>query len=472
MNRPAITVYVVSHNYGQYLNQAVESVFSQTRTDWELIIIDDGSKDDSAKLAELLRQRDPDRTRVVVHGKAIGLQKSANEALRLARGKYIIRLDADDYFDENALLALGHHLDTHDKTALVYPSYVYVDEEGNQLGVEHRWRLGLDTLVFDQPAHGACTMVRKRVMKAIGGYDEAHDRQDGQELWLKVVNRYEVAQLSTPLFYYRQHGTSLSSGRTELLSARARIKRALVERNAGSVAPRILAVVSAKNTYRDMPNIVLNEIAGKPLIAYTLEAALAVPSLDRILVSTDDQAVVDYCTANFPAVSARVRSSELSAPTIREVDILRESVGAAEETDFWPDIIVHLSVHNPLRHPEQIQKGIDTLLLYDVDSVISVHENQDLYYVHGERGLEPLNPNMHRKVRVEREALYEGNDLLHVHWRDSLDDVAGFKPKVGHIVVPRWDGFQIKSQQDAWFAEQLIISRSAAQPLRPRSATN
>jgi glycosyltransferase involved in cell wall biosynthesis len=472
MNRPAITVYVVSHNYGQYLNQAVESVFSQTRTDWELIIIDDGSKDDSAKLAELLRQRDPDRTRVVVHGKAIGLQKSANEALRLARGKYIIRLDADDYFDENALLALGHHLDTHDKTALVYPSYVYVDEEGNQLGVEHRWRLGLDTLVFDQPAHGACTMVRKRVMKAIGGYDEAHDRQDGQELWLKVVNRYEVAQLSTPLFYYRQHGTSLSSDRTELLSARARIKRALVERNAGSVAPRILAVVSAKNTYRDMPNIVLNEIAGKPLIAYTLEAALAVPSLDRILVSTDDQAAVDYCTANFPAVSARVRSSELSAPTIREVDILRESVGATEETDFCPDIIVHLSVHNPLRHPEQIQKGIDTLLLYDVDSVISVHENQDLYYVHGERGLEPLNPNMHRKVRVEREALYEGNDLLHVHWRDSLDDVAGFKPKVGHIVVPRWDGFQIKSQQDAWFAEQLIISRSAAQPLRPRSATN
>jgi CMP-N-acetylneuraminic acid synthetase len=472
MNRPAITVYVVSHNYGQYLNQAVESVFSQTRTDWELIIIDDGSKDDSAKLAELLRQREPHRTRIVVHGKPLGLQKSANEALRLARGKYIIRLDADDYFDENAFLALGHYLDTHDKTVLVYPSYVYVDADGLQLGVEHRWRLGLDTLVFDQPAHGACTMVRRRILKAIGGYDEANERQDGHDLWLKVINRYEVAQLSTPLFYYRQHGTSLSSDRTALLSARARIKRALVERNAGSVAPRILAVISAKNSYRDMPNMVLNEIAGNPLIAYTIEAALAVPSIDRILVSTDDQAVVDYCTANFPAVSARVRPSELSGATLREIEVLRESVNAAEESDFWPDIIVHLSVHNPLRQSEQIQKGIDTLLLYDVDSVISVHENQDLYYVHGARGLEPLNPNMHRKVRVEREALYEGNDLAHVYWRDSLDEQPGFKPKVGHIVVPRWDGFQIKSQQDAWLAEQLIISRSVSEPLRPRSWTN
>jgi glycosyltransferase involved in cell wall biosynthesis len=472
MNRPAITVYVISHNYGKYINQAVESVFSQTRMDWELIIIDDGSKDDSAKLAELLRQRDPDRTRVVVHSKAIGLQKSANEALRLARGKYIIRLDADDYLDENAFLALGHQLDTHDKTVLVYPSYVYVDEEGHQLGVEHRWRLGLDTQVFDQPAHGACTMVRRRILKAIGGYDEAHERQDGQELWLKVINRYEVAQLSTPLFYYRQHGASLSSDRTELLKARALIKRALVERNAGSVAPRILAVVSAKNTYRDMPNIVLNEIAGKPLISYTIESALAVPSLDRILVSTDDQAVVDYCTANFPLITARTRSPELSASSVREMDILRDSVDAAEEADFWPDIIIHLSVHAPLRQPEQIQKGIDTLLLYDVDSVISVHENQNLYYVHGERGLEPLNPNMHRKVRVEREALYEGNDVLHVHWRDALDEQVGFKPKVGHIVVPRWDGFQVKSQQDAWLAEQLILSRSAAQPLRPLSWTS
>ncbi len=469
MNKPTITVYVVSHNYGKYLTEAVESVFAQTRTDWELIIIDDGSQDDSGPLAESLREREPGRTRVIVHSTPWGLQKSANEAIRLAHGKYIIRLDADDYLDENALLALAHHLDTHDKTALVYPSYVYVDEEGNQLGVEHRWRLGLDTVVFDQPAHGACTMVRKRVLKAIGGYDEANNRQDGYELWLKVINRYEVAQLTTPLFYYRQHASSLSSDRTELLRARAQIKRALVERNSGAVSPRILAIVSAKNTYSDMPNVVLNEIAGNPLIAYTLDAALAVPSLDRIMVSTDDQSVVDYCTVNYPEISARVRSPNLSAKTVREIDSLRESVGAAEDAGFWPDIIVHLSVHNPLRQPEQIQKGIDTLLLYDVDSVISVHEDQDLYYVHGERGLEPLNPSMHRKVRVEREALYAGNDVLHVHWRDSLDEGADFKPKVGHIVVPRGDGFQIKSQQDAWMAEQLIMSRKTQQPLRPQS---
>jgi len=469
MDKPAITVYVVCHNYGRYLAQAVESVFGQSRTDWELIVIDDGSTDDSVGIAEGLRRGHPDRTRVVAHDKPSGLQRSANEALRMARGAYVMRLDADDWLDTNALLVLAHHLDTHPDDALVYPSYVYVDEQGNHLGVEHRWRIGLDTLVLDQPAHGACTMVRKRVMKAIGGYDESNDRQDGHELWLKVVNRYKVAQIGTPLFYYRQHGASLSSDHAQLLAARARIKRALVERNQGPVSPRTVAVVPAKNTYADMPNVVLNPIAGKPLIDYTLDAALAVPTLEKVIVSTDDPAVADHCAERFPAVAVRMRPSELSALTVTEDDILRDALSAVEEGDFWADIVVLLGVHTPLRTPEQVQKAIDTLLLYDVDSVISVHEDQHLYYVHGKHGLEPLNPSMHRRVRIEREALFEGNGAVRALWRDALDMPPGTQPKVGHIVIPPSDGMHIKSAQDAWLAEQLVVARASGRPLRPKS---
>ena len=469
MNKPTITVYVLCHNYGKYLSQAVESVFRQSREDWELIIIDDGSTDDSSSVAETLRARESDRVRVILHQRPLGLQKSANEALRLARGKYVMRLDADDYLDENALLVLGHHLDTDGEAALVYPGYVYVDVHGNHLGVEQRWRIGEDTVVLDQPAHGACTMVRKRVLKAIGGYDEAHDRQDGHELWLKVVNRYKVLQIETPLFYYRQHGTSLSTDRSELLSARARIKRALVERAAGAVSPTIVAIVGAKNTYPDMPNVVLKPIAGKPLINYTLDAALAVPSLARVVVSTDDQAVVDYCEEHYPTVVARLRSPELSALNVNDSDLLRESVHALEDLDLWPDIVVSLGVHTPLRTSEQVQKAIDTLLLYDIDSVISVHEDQDLYYVHGERGLDPLNPGMHRQVRVEREALFAGNGAVRALWRDLLDESEGFRPKVGHIVMPRSSGIHIKSPHDAWLAEQLLKERESGQPLLPDS---
>jgi glycosyltransferase involved in cell wall biosynthesis len=469
MSTPTVTVYVLCHNYGRYLSQAIESVFLQSRTDWELIVIDDGSEDDSLAVAESLRDVHPDRVRIVSHERARGLQKSANEAIRLARGKYVMRLDADDYLDENALLVLTHHLDADEEAALVYPGYVYVDADGHYLGVEQRWRIGDETVVLDQPAHGACTMVRKRVLKAIGGYDEVNDRQDGHELWLKVVNRYKVLQIHTPLFYYRQHGAGLSDDRSELLAARARIKRALVDRNAGPVAPTVVAVVGAKNTYEDMPNVVLRPIAGRPLIDYTLDAALTVETLDRVVVSTDDQAVVDYCAEQYPAIAARLRPPALSAPTASETDLLLESVRHLENQDLWPDIVVSLGVHTPLRTAEHVQKAIDTLLLYDIDTVISVHEDQDLYYTHGERGLDPLNPGMHRQVRVEREALFAGNGAVRALWRDVLDQPEAFRPRVGHILMPRPTGVHIKSPQDAWLAEQLLKERESGHPLLPDS---
>ena len=459
MRKPAITVYVSSHNYGRYLTQAVESVLTQTRTDWELIVIDDGSQDESAEIAATLQSRDPDRIRVVVHPEAMGLQFTANEAIRLARGSYVMRLDADDYLDENALLVMGHYLDQNPDVALVYPNYVYVDERGNHLGVEHRWRIGQEATLLDQPAHGACTLVRKRVLKALGGYDENNDRQDGYELWIKVVNRYKVADVATPLFYYRQHNQSLSYDRTELLAARARIKRAQVERQRGPVSPRALAVVGAKNTYQHMPNVVLVPVAGKPLINYTLDQTIESGAFESIIVTTDDQAVVDHCQREYPEVIGHLRPIELSGIGTGERDVLVEAVENVENQDIWPDIIATLSVHSPLRQPAQIQKAIDTLLLYDVDSVISVYEDQELYYVHGANGLEPLNPAMHRQIRVEREALYVNNGSIQTTWRDALSGVPSAERKVGHIVMPKWDSLQIKSAEDAWLIEQILLAR-------------
>lgn len=276
MNRPLVTVYVPSHAYGNFLPQAMDSLFAQLLPEWEAIIIDDGSTDDTAEVAERYRQRDPDRVRVVRNEEPMGLQYNANIAIDMARGKYIVRLDADDWFDESALLVMSRYLENHPDCGMVYPNYFYVDHEGNYLGVEHRKKIGAEAKLLDLPAHGACTMVRKRVMKVIGGYDESHNAQDGHELWLKVLNQYPIGNVETPLFYYRQHPTSLSTDQTRILNARQEIKRSLLasrEQN-GEVKPRIVAVVPAKNTYSKLPNVALRDLGGKPLIDHTLHLSL------------------------------------------------------------------------------------------------------------------------------------------------------------------------------------------------------
>ena len=467
--KPVVTVYIPCHDYGRFLQEAVNSVFAQSFREWELIIVDDGSRDDTAEIAECVRRERPDQVSVITR-EARGLQACANAVLRVARGRYVMRLDADDFLDESALLVLTRHLDEHPDVALVYPNYVYIDETGNHLGVEHRKRVGGEAVLLDLPAHGACTLVRKRVLKAVGGYDESFDRQDGYDLWLKVVNRYPVANVPTPLFYYRQHSGSLSSDRSQLLETRARIKRAWVEKNSGSVKPRIVAVVGAKNTYANLPNIVLMEFAGQILLEYTVKAALECGRFEMILVTTDDPAVVEYIqNRGTPQVRAHLRPDELSGDWVTEDSVLSEAVAFLEEGGLHADILVSLNVHCPLRGPQHIQKAIDTLLLYNADSVVSVFEDYQLHYVHSSHGMEPLNPAMHRQIRVEREALYASNGALHAAWADAIGGVDVLSRKVGHIVMPWWDSLQIKSQKDAWLVELILEKRTEGHGLSPRA---
>ncbi|MEZ5329018.1 MAG: hypothetical protein R3F19_28570 [Verrucomicrobiales bacterium] len=321
-----------------------------------------------------------------------------------------------------------------------------------------RW-LVTEAKVLDLPAHGACTMVRRRVIKSIGGYDPAYDSQDGHELWLKVIDRYAVGNVETPLFFYRQHGNSMSRNEKRLLEARQRIKRGMAAKREGHVKPRMVAIVPAKNTYPGMPNVVLERLSGIPLIDYTLREAQASGAFDCIYVSTDDQAVVDHC-AKWDRVISEVRQPELSSPRAKLADVIVSAVDAFESVhDIHPDIVVMLSLHSPLRTSQHIQKAIDTLILYDVDNVISIYEDFDLHFMHGEHGLKALNAGMVKMLRFEREALFVDNGAVHAFWRDFVSHEDLYQGRIGHIVMPRDDSLQIKNPEDLALMESLIQMR-------------
>lgn len=459
MARPLVTVYVPSHAYGHFLGQTMDSLFAQLMPEWEAIIIDDGSEDDTAEVAERYRQRDPERVRVVRNEEPRGLQYNANVAIDMARGKYIMRVDADDWLDESALLVMTRYLENHPDCALVYPNYFYVDHEGNYLGVEHRKRIGAETQLLDLPAHGACTMVRKRIMKVIGGYDEQHNAQDGHELWLKVLNSYPIGNVETPLFYYRQHPTSLSTDQTRILDARQKIKRTLLESREGEVKPRIVAIIPAKNSYSRLPNVALRDVGGKPLIDWTLHCARAAEIFDHVVVTTDDEKVAEHCAAFGNDVLTMLRPAQLSDADRRLSEVLDDCVDRMEqEQGIFPDIVVTLSAHCPLRRPNYIRQAIDTLVLYHADSVMSVYEDYDLHLRHGHNGLETLNPGMFRKLRLEREGLYVFNGAIVASWRDVIcaEDYHG--SRISHVVMPREESFQVKSGFDRELIEYVLHS--------------
>lgn len=459
--KPKVTIYIPTHNYGQFLPKAIESVFSQGFIDWELLIILDGPVDNSKAVALQYQAQFPEKVIIKENIKQLGLQKCANIALENARGDYIMRLDADDYLDESALLVLSHYLDNHSEIALVYPNYFYVDENCEILDVQKPEKLINGNSLMDIPAHGACTLVRKRILKNIGGYNEKFKAQDGYDLWLKIARRYQVGNITTPLFFYRQHGASVSNNEDYILETRRRIKRfhAEKENGGGSVKPKVVAIIGARNTYPDLPNIVFQDFENRPLIDYTLSEVNDTDIFNKVIVSTDDLKVKEYCS-DFDAVTVRMRPDELSKSNTKVDRVVSDAVRfLEEEIEFFPDIVVYLNIHAPFKKAKHIQKAIDTLMLYNTDSVISVYEDFDLHYRHGENGLSPLAKHRHEQLRIEREALYVDNRALHVVWRDVIKDNDMRGAKIGHIVMTRKESFHIKTPFDTWLISKVMSEK-------------
>ena len=99
---PEVTIYITNYNYGKYISKAINSCLDQTFKNLEILIIDDGSTDNSKKVINQFSSKNSNI--VPVFKKNQGLIKACNTALQMARGKYIIRLDADDWFDKNAIV--------------------------------------------------------------------------------------------------------------------------------------------------------------------------------------------------------------------------------------------------------------------------------------------------------------------------------------------------------------------------------
>ena len=465
--RPKVTVYVPCHDYGRFVDECLQSLERQTLASWEAILVDDGSSDNTPARLEAFRARHPERVRVLSHPRPLGLRACANAALELASGDYVLRLDADDWLDENALLVLASYLDTHPDIGLVYPNWTWVDADGAVIGQERRKRLWEEAQVPDLPAHGACSMVRRRVLKSIGGYDADIGAQDGHELWLKTLYRHGVASVETPLFFYRQHGESLSTNEERLLASRREVKRRAAASGRGPVQPRVAIVVPVKNSYPDAPGLALQRLGGRPLLDHTLDSVTGDPAWCGVLVATDDPEVVAHCKRRGD-VHVYLRAPSLSAAEVPLPVVVIDAVDHLEQhLCLLPDIVVVLSAHTPLRRAEHVHEAVDTLLLYPVGQVVSTWENQDLQYRHGSDGMQAVNATAMSGTRHERDALYSCNGAVHALWRESVTREHYLTGRVGHIVMTRTESLIAKKPDERRWLELLLRAETDATSRTP-----
>ena len=248
MTRPTISVLLPVFNGSRYLAQSITSILAQRFTDFECIIVNDGSSDDSEAI---IRSFDDERI-ILINQTNAGLPVSLNRAIRAARGRYLARQDADD------ISLPERFLDAHPHCVLLGTQAQII--EGEHLSARllaHptlNGELQLKLLFYNCFVHSS-VMLRASALEKTGLYSKnpAHFPPEDYELWLRLKNVGTLANLPKPLLQYREVPSSISRTQLVLMQGRAQAMsldaiRALLEVRAPQplLAELLIAVMSSQ----------------------------------------------------------------------------------------------------------------------------------------------------------------------------------------------------------------------------------
>ncbi len=217
-----LSIIIPLYNKASYIEKAIQSVFAQTYTDWELIVIDDGSVDESALIVERLlfesRVKSQDlglnsgKARLVKQANA-GVSTTRNRGVEMARGEYVCFLDADDWWDEHFLEEINKATETYPDAYIIGTNYWYVKNNRSRVSVKdmktgyvdyinaylHQMQVG-----GGMPLWTGAVCVRKDAFKVTSGFQSHLRLGEDFDLWIRIAHDCKIAFVDKPLAFYNQ----------------------------------------------------------------------------------------------------------------------------------------------------------------------------------------------------------------------------------------------------------------------------
>ncbi len=208
---PTISVIIPAYNSEKTIKATIESVLKQTFSDWELIIINDGSQDSTLDIA--LQVKDS-RIKVFSFDNA-GLSASRNRGLKRAVGEFVSFLDADDIWTSDKLAIQLKALQENPQAAVAYSWTDYIDENGKFAFSGSYINVNGDVyehlLMSDFLENGSNPLIRKEAFTALDGFDETLRAAEDWDMWLRLANKFDFVCVPSVQILYRVTANSLSS---------------------------------------------------------------------------------------------------------------------------------------------------------------------------------------------------------------------------------------------------------------------
>lgn len=197
---PSVSVLIGIYNNASTLERAATSILQQTLKDIELILIDDGSSDDSAEVAEALTRADQ-RVRLLTMPQNLGISASLNRGLQAASAPFVAIQDADDFSAPERLAQQLDVLQARSQVAVVGSRMWEVDEHGRRLHPRTRFSSGdvNGMLMAFNPIPNGSAMLRRGAVLGVGGYDPRYRYAMEYDLWLRLADRWVISALDEPL---------------------------------------------------------------------------------------------------------------------------------------------------------------------------------------------------------------------------------------------------------------------------------
>lgn len=219
-----VSIVLPVYNGARYLAESIQSCLDQTYANWELIIVDDASTDDTPAIIAGFAARDS-RVRSLRHETNKRLPATLNDGFAQARGAYLTWTSDDNRYRPEALATLVRALDAKPDAAFVYAGYDVIDDDGRYVQTNHaqppaRFIQGYDAV--------PCFLYRRAVYEELGGYADDLFLAEDYEYWLRIyATRHTMLPLPDTLYEYRRHARSLTDeyrGRTFAAAERALLR--------------------------------------------------------------------------------------------------------------------------------------------------------------------------------------------------------------------------------------------------------
>lgn len=199
-------------NDESFIGQAIESILNQTFTDFEFLIINDGSTDKTTEIIEEYSRKD--KRIKIVHQENAGTTVAGNNGLNFSLGKYVARLDSDDISYPNRLQIEVEFLDSHPKVGLVGGGSHFIDMQGNIVGIRNiKTSNPYKTLMHRCIYQQSDVMFRKDIVLQLGGYREKFHNSQDYDLWLRISEVAAIAKLDVVLGQWRLNASGYTYSR-------------------------------------------------------------------------------------------------------------------------------------------------------------------------------------------------------------------------------------------------------------------